>query len=501
MDVPELEKRPRRPRNPLVSRTARWITGFGVAGLLAMYLAGNGVLGQETADASAAAGEAVTTAAQSPEDVSYISQAVGDELWYLLAGALVMIMQAGFALVESGLTRAKNAVNVCTKNVIDFSLGALLYWAIGYGLMYGSGGNALVGLPGGGDSYTFFPSFFSAAGQSGYDAAEWFFQMVFCATAATIVSGAMAERTKLIGYIAATVVITAFIYPISAGWGWRGDGWAAAWGVRDFAGSNIVHACGAWCALAGAIMVGPRLGKFNKDGSANAIPGHHITSATLGMFLLWFGWYGFNCGSTLAQTHGMAFVAVTTTLSAASGAVAALVTSWLVWGKPDLTMGLNGALAGLVGITAPCGSVAPWAAVLIGLVAGALVFFSVIFIEKVLKVDDPVGAISVHGTCGIWGTLAVGLFADPTIDGTASVHGLLLGGGVTQLLKQAAFVGATFVFAFGASMIVFAMVKATVGLRVSDREQIEGLDLGEHDLAAYPDFQPTNIKSYHLREA
>jgi Amt family ammonium transporter len=335
----------------------------------------------------------------------------------------------------------------------------------------------------------------------GYDAAEWFFQMVFCATAATIVSGAMAERTKLIGYIAATVIITAFIYPVSAGWGWREGGWAYAWDVRDFAGSNIVHALGAWCALAGAIMVGPRLGKYNADGSANAIPGHNITVGTLGMFLLWFGWYGFNCGSTLAQTNGMAFVAVTTTLSAAAGALAALVTSWVIWGKPDLTMGLNGALAGLVGITAPCGSVAPWAAVLIGLIAGVLVFFSVIFIEKVLKVDDPVGAISVHGTCGAWGTLSVGLFADPVIDGTASVHGLLLGGGFEQLIKQAAFVGATFAFAFGTSLVVFALVKYTVGLRADDREQVEGLDLGEHDLAAYPDFQPTFVKSYDLGQA
>jgi len=438
--------------------------------------------------------------AQEGEEVAYVTQAVGDELWFLLAGALVMLMQAGFALLESGLTRAKNAVNVCTKNVLDFSLGALLYWGIGYGLMYGSGGNAFIGWPSGQDFYTFFPSF-SAGGQMGYDAGEWFFQMVFCATAATIVSGAMAERTKLIGYIAATVIITAFIYPITAGWGWRGDGWAAAWGVRDFAGSNIVHALGAWCALAGAIVVGPRLGKYNADGSANAIPGHSITVGTLGMFLLWFGWYGFNCGSTLAQADGMAFVAVTTTLSAAAGAVAALITSWTVWGKPDLTMGLNGALAGLVGITAPTGSVAPWAAMLIGLIAGVLVFFSVIFIEKVLKVDDPVGAISVHGTCGAWGTISVGLFADPAIDGTAAVHGLFLGGGFEQLIKQAVFVGATFAFAFTAALIVFVAVKYTVGLRVDDREQIEGLDLGEHDLAAYPDFQPTFVKSYDLGQA
>ncbi len=500
MGVPELTRRSRKWYSPLISRQARWSTGFVVAGLFGLWLASTTATAQEAEVTAAAATVAEAAAEVAEEAPSYITQATGDELWFLLAGALVMLMQAGFALVETGLTRAKNAVNVCTKNVIDFSLGALLYWAVGYGLMYGGGGNAFIGLPTEGDWYQFMPSFVEG-GQLGYDASEWFFQMVFCATAATIVSGAMAERTKLIGYISATVIITAFIYPISAGWGWRGDGWAAAWGVRDFAGSNIVHACGAWCALAGAIMVGPRLGKFNKDGSANAIPGHNITFATLGMFILWFGWYGFNCGSVLAQANGIAFVAVTTTLSAAGGALAALITSWAVWGKPDLTMGLNGGLAGLVGITAGCGSVAPWAAIVIGLLAGVIVFFSVIGMEKILKVDDPVGAISVHGVCGAWGTIAVGLFADPLIDGTETVHGLLLGGGAAQLIKQVAFVGATFVFAFGTSLAVFALVKATIGLRVSDHEQVEGLDLGEHDLAAYPDFQPTNIKSYHLREA
>jgi Amt family ammonium transporter len=469
----------------ILSRPARWITGFAVAGLAVLWLG---------------AGEA-----SAQDEVAYLPQQVADETWYLLAGAMVMIMQAGFAMLETGLTRAKNAVNVCTKNLLDFSVGAILYWAIGYSLMYAypdqvldAAGNPTVFAWIGGLGQAFKPDVMGL--EDGYAASDWFFQMVFCATAATIVSGAMAERTKLVGYIAATVIITAFIYPISAGWGWAGSGWAAVWGVRDFAGSNIVHACGAWCALAGAIIVGPRLGKYNADGSANAIPGHNVILATLGTFILWFGWYGFNCGSMLAQDTGMAFVAVTTTLSAGAGALAALVTSWSVWGKPDTTMGLNGALAGLVGITAPCGSVAPWAAVLIGLIAGVIVFFSVIFIEKVLKVDDPVGAISVHGVCGVWGTLSVGLFGSSVID-TGISDGLFLGGGLAQLGKQATFVGATFVFAFGASLILFAIVKYTIGLRVSDAEQIEGLDLGEHDLAAYPDFQPTNIKSYHLREA
>ena len=466
--TPELNRKPKS-----LARSMRWVSGFAFAGLILAYF---------SSDAMA-------------QDVESLPQVVADETWFLLCGALVMIMQAGFSLVETGMTRSKNTVNVCTKNVIDFSIGALLYWAIGYSLMYAypdEGYNWFGSL-----EQAFKPDIASNA--DGYAASDWFFQMVFCATAATIVSGAMAERTKLIGYIAATIVITGFIYPISAGWGWAGSGWAASWGVRDYAGSNIVHACGAWCALAGAIMVGPRLGKYNSDGSANAIPGHNLSMATLGMFILWFGWYGFNCGSMLSQSTGIAFVATTTTLSAAAGAAVALSVSWIAYGKPDLTMGLNGALAGLVGITAGCGSVAPWAAVVIGGLAGAIVFGSVLFIERVLKVDDPVGAISVHGVCGVWGTLAVGIFANPAID--EGINGLIYTGSLAQLGKQAAFCGATFLFAFGASMLVFTLVKFTIGLRVSDHEQIEGLDLGEHDLAAYPDFQPTNIKSYHLREA
>ena len=451
-------------------------------------------LAQDAADVTVAV-TGVTDAVQdaAPEEVAYLPQVVADEFWFLLAGVLVMIMQAGFSLVETGMTRSKNAVNIMTKNMIDFCLGAVLYWAIGYSLMYSYGESTWIGNL----DQLFKPDIASTA--DGYAASDWFFQMVFCATAATIVSGAIAERTKLIGYIAATAIITGFIYPISAGWGWSGNGWAANWGVRDYAGSNIVHACGGWAALAGAIIVGPRIGKYNEDGSSNAIPGHNLVLATLGVFLLWFGWYGFNPGSMLSQSTGIAFVATTTTLSAAGGGLAGLAISWLVFGKPDLTMLLNGVLAGLVGITAGCGSVAPWASLVIGLLAGVLVFFSVLFIDKVLKIDDPVGAVSVHGVCGVFGTLCVGLFGSSAID-DGITDGLLLGGGVDQLIKQAAFCGATFVFAFGASAIVFLIIKYTIGLRVSDAEQIEGLDLGEHDMSAYPDFSPTFIKSYHLRE-
>ena len=487
--------------------SSRFPTGIIAGSLFAiclgawMYFGAEPATAQDAVEVTATATEVVeatdaAAAAPAGEEVAYLPQVVADEFWFLLAGVLVMIMQAGFAMVETGLTRSKNAANIMTKNMIDFCVGAILYWAIGYSLMYSyaEGGSAWIGNL----DLLFKPDIASNA--DGYAASDWFFQMVFCATAATIVSGAIAERTKLVGYIAATAVVTAFIYPISAGWGWGSGGWAANWGVRDYAGSNIVHACGGWCALAGAIVVGPRLGKYNEDGSSNAIPGHNLVLATLGVFLLWFGWYGFNPGSMLSQSTGIAFVATTTTLSAAGGGLAGLIISWIVFGKPDLTMLLNGALAGLVGITAGCGSVAPWASLVIGLCAGVLVFFSVLFIDKVLKVDDPVGAISVHGVCGVWGTLAVGLFGSSFID-DGITDGLLLGGGVSQLVKQVAFCGATFIFAFGASLIVFLAVKYTLGLRVSDAEQIEGLDLGEHDMAAYPDFAQTFVKSYHLREA
>ena len=277
--------------------------------------------------------------------------------------------------------------------------------------------------------------------------------------------------------------------------------------MRDFAGSTVVHSVGAWAALAGAIVVGPRLGKYNADGSSNAIPGHNLVLAALGVFILWFGWYGFNPGSTLAQVDGIAYIAVTTTLAAAAGGTVALIVSWLHAGKPDLTMALNGVLAGLVGITAPCASVEPWAAVVIGGIAGALVYFSVLTIDRVFKIDDPVGAISVHGVCGAWGTLSIGLFGSRVVDiqfwdaDTAIQNGLFYGGGVHQLGVQALGVVAVLAFTFILAMVMFLAIKATIGLRVSDEEQIEGLDLGEHDMAAYPDFQQTTIKSYQLREA
>jgi len=428
------------------------------------------------------------------ETVAYLPQGTADIAWLLLTGVLVMFMQAGFAMLETGLTRAKNAVNIMTKNLMDFCIGSILFWAIGYSIMYGDTIGGLFGW----SSDWFFSPILVPGGESASGAfaesGAWFFQMVFCATAATIVSGAMAERTKLVGYLFYSALISGLLYPITGHWIW-GSGWLNSMGMRDFAGSTVVHSVGAWAALAGAIMVGPRLGKYTKDGKANAIPGHNIVLAALGVFILWFGWYGFNPGSTLAQVEGIAYVAVTTTLAAAAGACAALAVSWFSYGKPDLTMALNGVIAGLVGITAPCASVAPWAAVVIGGVAGVLVFYSVLFFDQVLKIDDPVGAVSVHGICGAWGTLSIGLFGSRSIDilfwdaDTAIKDGLFYGGGFSQLAIQATGVIAVFGFTFVAALIMFAVIKATVGLRVSDEEQLEGLDIGEHGATAYPDFQ------------
>jgi Amt family ammonium transporter len=425
------------------------------------------------------------------EEVAYLPQEVADIIWLCLAAFLVFFMQAGFAMVESGLTRAKNSVNIMMKNLLDFSFGALLFWAIGYAIMYSSGDADIFGFD---STLAFLGAANSPTDNAGYGlSAAWIFQVVFAATAATIVSGAMAERTKLISYVVYSIILSGLVYPFTGHWIW-GGGWLADMGMRDFAGSTVVHSVGGWAALAGAIMVGPRLGKYNKDGSVNAITPHNMPLAALGVFILWFGWYGFNPGSTLLALGGVAHVAVTTTLAAAAGAVAAMTISWIQFKKPDLSMALNGALAGLVGITAPCASVSTGSAVIIGLVAGLLVFYSVLFIERKLKIDDPVGAISVHGICGAWGTLAIGLFGQRSIDvqywseDSTIQDGLFFGGGVGQLGIQAIGVLAIFVVVFVVMLIVFAAVKATVGLRVSDEEQLQGLDLGEHGNVAYGGF-------------
>ncbi len=389
-----------------------------------------------------------------------------DILWVLVAGILVFWMQAGFALVEAGFTRAKNVGNILMKNFMDFAFGSLLFWIIGYSLMYGSEGSF----------FGAFDFFYHVDG----DYHNLFFQTVFAATAATIVSGAMAERTKFSSYLIYSVFITAVIYPISGHWVW-GGGWLSTMETpfHDFAGSTVVHSVGGWCALAGAWTIGPRLGKYN--GTTNAIPGHNMVYGALGVFILWMGWFGFNPGSQLAisgdNANAVAKIFITTNLAAAAGAVVTMFVTWFRYGKPDLSMTLNGALAGLVAITAGCDVVSPAGATLIGVIAGFVIVFSVELFDKVLKIDDPVGAISVHGVCGALGTLLVGLFAT---DG-----GLFYGGGASLLISQLIGVVAIGAWAFGLGLILFQIIKATVGLRVSEQEEREGLDIHEHGQSSY----------------
>ena len=431
-------------------------------------------VGQETEATAAADVAAKEGAEKAAEEAGAASTLAGDvdTLWTCIAAFLVFFMQAGFAMVETGFTRAKNACNILMKNLMDFSLGSLLFWLVGFGLMFGT--PALGGLIGS-DNFLF------DAGENNFNWAFLIFQTVFCATAATIVSGAMAERTKFSSYLIYTVAITAFVYPIFGSWCWNGlfsdGGWLEGIGFLDFAGSTVVHSIGGWAALAGAIVLGPRLGKYSGK-KITPIPGHNIPLAALGVFILWLGWFGFNPGSTTAVGGGsFAFIAVTTNISAAAGAVGAMVISWIMFKKPDPSFALNGALAGLVAITAGCDCIPVPYAALTGLLAGIIVVFSCVLIDK-MRVDDPVGAVSVHGVCGAWGTLCVGLFG--------AEFGLVHGGGVGQLITQAIGVGAGFLWAFPVSFAIFYIIKVTVGLRVSEGEEIEGLDLTEHGIYAYP---------------
>ena len=396
-----------------------------------------------------------------------------DILWILVAGILVFFMQAGFALVEAGFTRAKNVGNIIMKNFMDFSLGSLLFWIIGYSVMYGGEG-AFFGA---------FDFFYNAEG----DMHNLFFQTVFAATAATIVSGAMAERTKFSTYLVFSVVITAIFYPISGHWVW-GGGWLSTMDTpfHDFAGSTVVHSVGGWAALAGAWTIGPRLGKYN--GKTNAIPGHNMVLGALGVFILWLGWFGFNPGSQLAisgdNANAVAGIVITTNLSAAAGALVTMFVTWFRYGKPDLSMTLNGGLAGLVGITAGCAVVSPGGAAIIGALSGLLVVFSIEFIDKKLKVDDPVGAISVHGVCGAFGTLMVGFFALPDAIGEG-IAGVFYGGGFSSVISQLIGILSIGAWAFGGGLILFQTLKATMGLRVSEQEEREGLDIHEHGQSSY----------------
>lgn len=409
-----------------------------------------------------------------------------DTVWTLLAAVLVMFMQAGFAMLEAGFTRAKNACNVVMKNLMDFSFGSIAYWIVGFGIMFGAG-NLLFGTSG---------FFLKDTGET-FASLDWtqvpleckyFFQLVFCATAATIVSGAMAERTKFAAYIIYSIVISAFIYPVVGHWIW-GGGWLAGIGMWDFAGSTVVHSVGGWLALTGAVMLGPRFGKYNADGSSNAIPGHNIPLAALGVFILWFGWFGFNPGSTMGAVRDIAHIATTTNLAAAAGAIGAMATAWKMFKKPDTSMALNGAIGGLVAITAPCAFVSAGSAIWIGLIAGVLVVLSVIFFDRVLHVDDPVGAISAHAVCGTWGTLSVGLFAQDMFSPGTTGNGLFFGGGWKLLGAQALGVISVFAWCMGTGFLLFFVIKKLVGLRVNREEELRGLDIGEHGMESYAGFQ------------
>lgn len=411
-----------------------------------------------------------------------------DILWLTISAALVFFMQAGFAMVEAGFTRAKNASNIILKNMMDFCFGSCGFWFLGFGLMFGSH-NGLFGT-----SWFFFSwqQAAEAAGtQDAYPFTFFCFQMVFAATSATIVSGAMAERTKFSVYLIYSLFIAMIVYPISGGWAWNGlfgeynggtQGWLSTLDLPyiDFAGSGVVHLCGGAAALAGALMLGPRVGKYGLlDQQPKAIPGHNLPLGVLGVFILWFGWIGFNAGSSGSALPELGWISMNTYLSGAAGAIGSLFTSWAIYGKPDTTFAANGSLAGLVAITAGCATVHPLGALMIGSVAGVLVMISVLFIETDLKIDDPVGAISVHGVCGAWGVLAAGIpfFA----------HGQ---SGVTwgQLLSQGIGVIAIGGWGFLACLLLFTTLKYTVGLRVSLEEEATGLDIGEHGNVAYPDF-------------
>lgn len=395
-----------------------------------------------------------------------------DTIWIMLAGFLVFFMHAGFSLVEIGFTRSKNTLNILMKNMLTIALGVLGFFIIGFAIMFGNDVAGLIGSTG-----------FLLKGFGNYDfgiptLGFWFFQAVFAATAATIVSGAVAERIKFSAYLIIAAIITSITYPIVGHWIW-GGGWLANMGFIDLAGSTVVHSVGGWSALITAYLLGSRIGKYDKGGKVNAIPGHNIPLGALGVLILWFGWFGFNPGSTLSGNayDDITLIASTTLLAAASGTISSMIYSWVKYGKPDITFTLNGALAGLVAITAGALVVSPLGAVAIGAIAGVVLVIAVTFLDNIIKIDDPVGAISVHGVCGALGTLLIGIFA---VDG-----GFIYGGGLTLLLIQATGVIAVFAWTVTITFITVKTVDTVVGLRVSAEEEIEGLDLGEHGMIAY----------------
>ncbi len=417
-------------------------------------------------------------------------------IWVVVAAILVMFMQAGFAFLEAGLTRMKNVGHIAAKNVLTFALAALVYYVVGFGIAFGDGGNGFVGGSG------FIPDVDAllAVGAAPFSwfgtipaAGAYFFQAVFAGVSIAIVWGAMAERTRLWVYFAFGAAFTV-VYSVVSHWIWHPDGWLFALGMQDFAGSTVVHYQGALAALAGALLLGPRLGKYGADGRPNAIPGHNMAFTTLGVLILWFGWFGFNAGSTLGIASGehvgfFAYVALTTTVAAAAGALGGVLTSWVAVGKPDLSMLLNGVIAALVAVTAACGFVAPWAAILIGFGAGALAVGGVLWIESI-GLDDPIGAVAVHGLAGVWGTLATGIFAVPALAATlgTGTGGFVYTGSLRQVGVQAVGLLAVGAFTFSCSFGVLWAMKATVGIRVDEEVERAGLDVAEHGMWGYPEF-------------
>lgn len=503
---------------------SRWLAAILMAAQFAWMFGDNAVYAQEEAapaeTASTPADAPSTATAAAPKsveeqlgDLTESTKVMADTLWVMVAGMLVFFMNLGFACVESGMCRAKNCVNILSKNFIVFAVTSVAFWVLGWGLMFGdhpadSGG--YIGTEGlfmvkGKDNS---PKLFNAdAALNKYEGvyssigwtsvplmAKFFFQLVFAGTAATIVSGAVAERIKYHTFIVFSVFMAILIYPVVGHWIWGGGWLQANKNFLDFAGSTQVHSIGGWAALTGILFLGPRIGKYGADGKVNAIPGHNMTAATIGCFVLWLGWFGFNPGSTMAADPGfIADVAVVTNAGAAMGTLTATITAWLLLGKPDLGMTLNGCLAGLVAVTAPCAYITVTSGLIIGGIGGILVVLSVIGFDRI-KIDDPVGATSVHLVNGVFGTICIGLFADPDImksralDPTKFKGGLFFGGGMDQLYAQLTGVVATAVYVLVVSSIVWAILKATMGLRVSKEEEIEGLDIGEHGNEAYHGF-------------
>ena len=468
--------------------------------LMFMLLPVSIVLAEEPTAPAPAGQEAVApAAAPAPAAPAWDAKVAADTVWVLITAFLVFFMNLGFAMVESGLCRSKNAVNILSKNVVVFCVTVIFFWLVGFGIMFGNGssyfgatGWMLAGAdnsPATGDAYKGIFASLNWTGVPLY--AKFIFQLVFAGTAATIVSGAVAERIKYFSFFVFSAAMAVIIYPVAGHWIW-GGGWLATLKTPflDFAGSTVVHSIGGWAALTGAIILGPRIGKYTADGKINAIPGHNMGMATLGMFVLWFGWFGFNPGSTMAaDPDAIARVAINTCIAGAVGGVAATFVAYLTLGKPDLSMALNGILAGLVAITASCNWVTPGASFIIGLVGGVLVVYAVLFFDKI-KVDDPVGALSVHLVNGIWGTLCVGLFAADI----GGVKGLFYGGGTAQLISQIIGIIAVGVFVVVVSLISWLIIKAVMGLRVEKDEEREGLDIGEHGMEAYPDFVGASSK-------